>query len=434
MISLGILLVGLCTIALSRLIFGKWFNHISLYTFVWTGMMALYETKMLNYFPLSSFTYLVVVVSFLSFTIGSLTIIAAQKNSINPPKELNLKFFLDDGKALKQILLIIGLISLLFSIYNWYVLLLKYKSIAGVLLSANEIYKNRVEGVSFDVPYYGFTIYVGIFLSGIYTAYKGRLDIYSIIPLLSAILKGLSSFGRIGMLIMLLEFISTFMLFRHYLINFKVNKINRMKVGIPVLIFLILIIGAASVIKSFRGTFERYKGASPELRSLADNTFFSPSLYLYLSSHVGVLNQYFFHEDDNMKFGQITFSPFYNFSSKFGVVEPVPPDLKGYFIPMWTNSSTYLRNIHSDFGDFGLIVIPYLLGLLTSFFWIRFYSSGNFIHFMLMVHFYLIIGISFFAIVTQGADWYLSIFSLVFIIPFIERKAIRNANSKCQKV
>ena len=35
---------------------------------------------------------------------------------------------------------------------------------------------------------------------------------------------------------------------------------------------------------------------------------------------------------------------------------------------MWTNTGTYLREIHADFGYVGLFTIPFLLGLLTTIF------------------------------------------------------------------
>ena len=137
---------------------------------------------------------------------------------------------------------------------------------------------------------------------------------------------------------------------------------------------------AASLVRISRNigteTSESYEGTSNELRQFKDNLIISPSLYLYLSSDVGVLSQYLrsegtsYPEMDYTQFGQNTFLPVYNFLSKFGFIDRVSGYQRGYFIPMWTNTGTYIRELHADFGITGILLGPYLIGLLIT--WIAF--------------------------------------------------------------
>ena len=81
----------------------------------------------------------------------------------------------------------------------------------------------------------------------------------------------------------------------------------------------ILFVGSATIIKDFRGTFESYKASSSSLNKLEKGLIISPSIYLYVSSHVGVLSKYFQDPREKAMFGENTFQPIYNFLSKFGI-------------------------------------------------------------------------------------------------------------------
>ena len=74
---------------LSKLLFNKWFNHLSLYCFIMGGLIFLYELKLFPYhsiIPLAWFYYLA---SFLSFILGIVTVISAK--DLFPQKQLTSK-------------------------------------------------------------------------------------------------------------------------------------------------------------------------------------------------------------------------------------------------------------------------------------------------------------------------------------------------------
>ena len=210
-----------------------------------------------------------------------------------------------------------------------------YGSIPLIFLNANKIYSMNMQGgVKGVVPYYisnaGF---VAVFFSGIYAAYKGKFSFLTFLPFVGIILKDLAVVGRVAMLIALLEFLLTFFLFRHLLKNdiaqrFKFSKISA---ATSIAILLMLFIISASIVRVTRNSSESFMGASKELRDLNDNFIISPSMYLYLSSDVGVLNEYLKADNENTGFGQNTFLPVYLFLAKLEAVDKPFELQRGYF-------------------------------------------------------------------------------------------------------
>ena len=78
---------------------------------------------------------------------------------------------------------------------------------------------------------------------------------------------------------------------------------------------------------------------------------------------------------EHPRFGENTFAPIYGILARIKVVEPPDWFQRGYNVPMWSNTATYLREIHADFGYIGLALFPYLLGLVTTFFWFKLYQN-----------------------------------------------------------
>ncbi|MGE5363151.1 MAG: oligosaccharide repeat unit polymerase, partial [Bacteroidota bacterium] len=183
-----------------------------------------------------------------------------------------------------------------------------------------------------------------------------------------------------------------------------------------------LYISAATYVKSVRGTIENCSATSKQLNKLNTGAVISPSIYLYASAHVGVYSQFLYMDYDYRAMpGETTFQPVYNFLSKFGFVKHPRFYESGYYIPMWTNTATYLRTIHEDFGPVGNFVFPFILGLLASYFWYRFYENGKLLDLVLLAHVYLIVFFSFLVMVTRYGMWFISLAALLLLLPLIEK-------------
>jgi len=414
-----------------RVIFKKWFNHLTLYCAIIGGLVFLYELKLLPYPDLSALSWFFIISAALSFILGNLTIVSAKNlffraQSTYQESDLQIPILADGGQALKYSILFFSFIGLFVAIHRWLVLISKFGSIAAVLLNAGLVYRLNVHGeIKEFIPILPSFIYIAVFLSGIYSAYKGRFSFLSIFPIICILLKELTYFGRGEILFSLSEFLITFFLFRHLLTNysaksFKFSKINAI---IVVTILFALVISAASFIRVTRGAPENYVGASRELRQLEKNMIISPSVYLYLSSDVGVFSKYLELEKETTNFGQNTFRIIYYFLSKFKIVVEPSFFQKGYYVPMWTNTGTYIRELHADFGFAGVFLGSYLLGLLITWLWFKFYQGGSILILMFLVYLYLIIAFSFQMMVTRLNQWFFSQLMIILFLPLLARMA-----------
>jgi len=433
MILLLVFIISVLGIISGKIIFRMWFNHLTIYCFIWGGLVFLYELKFLPYDDIIPITWFYIISAFLAFLLGILTMISArnlfpQRKIENEKTNFRIKIFYDDGKTIKYSIIIFSIIGLYAGIQHWMILIDMFGSIQAIFLNANRIYnlnsQGKIEGI---VPYISTLGYVAIFFSGIYTAYKGKFSFLSFFPFIGIIIKDLASIGRAGMLLALMQFLFSFFLFRHLLsgISKERFKFSRKNAIIAFSLLSIFLIISASFVRITRNTFESYRGTSKELRQLEDNLILSPSLYLYLSSDVGVLSKYFFSGGEDTEFGQNTFLTLYGFFAKFGAVEKPKIFQKGYFIPMWTNTGTYIRELHADFGILGAILVPYLLGVIITWLWFKFYEEKNMLVFAILVYLYLIVGFSFLVMVTRLPSWAISLFVLLVILPVLQKIAHR---------
>ena len=204
-------------------------------------------------------------------------------------------------------------------------------------------------------------------------------------------------------------------------------KFSRKTALISIILLLALVIAAASIVRTSRGIKENFRGASQELRQLEENMILTPSVYFYLSSDLGVLNQYLFYDNENAKFGENTFRGVYYLLSKLKIVEEPEFFQKGYFIPMWSNTGTYLREIHADFGISGVIIVPFLLGLLCSWLWFKFIQQKSLFSLVILVYLYIVLAFSFLVVVTRLNQWFLSQALILLFIPLLNRIAKRSS-------
>lgn len=415
------LLIGTSAIVLGKYLFKKWFNHLFIYSASWMIFVSLYELRLIRYISINEETWVLVVSTFLFFCLGILTIFSARacfnRQSNRMPNLLKNPILEENDKierAINLYLILFTVIGLIGAIQHWYVLINKFGSIPAALIEANLIYKLRVKGdIEGTIPYLNAFSYAAVFLGGIVTAYKGRLTLRASAPFIAVIIHGLASVGRAGIFLAFLEFAIVFFLFRHLITNsstkFKASKKN---IVIAVFIILILFIGSTTIIRTIRGTFEEYKASTQTLKTLEKSYLITPSIYFYFSSNIGVLSKYFEHGGEEKLFGENTFLPVYNLLSRFGLVHELQIYPKGYYIPIWSNSATFIRELHEDYGYVGVFLFPFLLGLITTLYWYKFFENFNFYHFIILVYLNLIVAFSVFYTITRAAVWILSLLIL----------------------
>ncbi|GMU85940.1 MAG: hypothetical protein AMXMBFR48_11820 [Ignavibacteriales bacterium] len=431
------LLVSLLAIVTSRAVLGKWFNHISFYFILWASMVSFYEMKLMAYFDLSDRFWLAVFAGSLSFLFGSLLYPAikkaSEKNRQNRPKVDPLyNLFFENDSLLNNIVLWCSIIGIVSAIHHWMVLIDMFGSFTKVLINYNVIYRLRVENkIEGLIPYAFVMAFVGVFFAGIKVAKEGKVSILSLSPFIGVILRELANVGRAGILFAFMMFISVIFLSRYSIQKNSAQGsksfFNKSSI-FPLLIIIGLVIGSAGLVRTFRGTFESYKAASSSLNKTSGGFFITPSLYLYISSHAGVFSKYLDKDyDKDFPPGETTFFSLYNILSKFDLVKAPEMYDKGFFIPMWSNTSTVYRYLHQDFGLLGLFIPPFLTGLLASFFWIRFYERGRITDLMLLSYIYIGIGMSFMILVTKISIWLISLVAVYLIIKTVQLHKVYSA-------
>jgi len=429
MILFIILLIGISSILLSKYYFGKWFNHLSLYSCIWMSMLFFYEIRLIRYYELSLNTWLVIISAFVGFVLGIMTIFCARSvfnksNIIKITPKLSTSLFYKNSLILKIAIILIFFVGILSAFQHWKVLFDEYGTLTNIIIEASKIYRDRVEGsVEGVTPYVWLISYVGVFIAGMYSAYINKLSLLALLPIIAVLLKEIANFGRVGMLLSFFEFFTSYLLFRHYLSwqGGPIIKTSRIKIALSFTLLFVLLIAGASTVKFLRNPIDPMKGSSAALRTYRGGFVISPSIYLYASSHVGVLNKHLEEEAQAKLVGSKTISPIYRFLSRFEFVEKPKYHQKGYFTPQWTNTGTYLRDIHGDFSYWGVFSIPFLLGLLCTYFWFKFYEGGNLTDYIILTYLYLLIAMSFLVWVSSFPQWMIALLLLLIIMPLLEK-------------
>ena len=432
-----ILIILICSIPgflLGRIIFKYFFNPITVYTLIWTSMLSFYSLKLISYDDLKTETWLYIAGAYFALLIGSLTFLEADKlfgrNKSDKTVLNNFHLFDDGGKVLKIAIFVFSVIGFISALQHWIVLIDKYGSIAGVLLNTAEVYQQRVDGeIEGVIPYIQTFNYLAIFLSAILIGYRDKFSFWIFLPFSALFLKNLAGAGRASLLLGIVMFIGIFFISK-YFFNTCLNR-KQLRIGRNIIIFVVVsafFIGASVYMRAFRSTVESIGGTDRALAGFKENLIISPSIYLYSSAHVVVFDKYLQMDSEKSEFLQYTFQPIYNILAKFDIVEKTQFYHDGYYIPVWTNTGTYLREMHADYGIWGIILVPYLLGFFSTFLWFRFFSSGKIIYLILYNQIFAIIFFSFFLSPTRLGDWLISLILLLICIPLLEKWNIYKAN------
>jgi oligosaccharide repeat unit polymerase len=407
--------------------FGKWFNHVSLYTWIWGGALILFELRLINYYPLETETWIVIVFCWLLFILGSSSVVlvrfAVNDNHPSNNPKADYSNIHNGLKQLKNILWFLNIVTFTSALHDLYIVSKIFGGLSKALILGNLLYSYRVsEGLPGSIPYISSLVFTAAMLAGNYTARIEKVTLVAVLPLIIIIMIDLANMGRADILVAAILFTST------YLLTPKQKdmsiKSNRSKVRKLALLFVVSIIvfGGSEFIRSTRHVKEGISGSSKTLQKLNSASFITPSIYLYLSSDYGVLNQYIKHGGENTPFGGNTFLPVYRILEKLGVDVHANVYQPWYKTPVKTNTGTYLRELHGDFGVIGLFAIPYIIGLLTSVFWFRVKDYGRISDLSVVAFFYGIIGMSFFVMVTRLGSYFFFIFVSILIGRYLDKK------------
>jgi oligosaccharide repeat unit polymerase len=423
-----ILLVSLVLVLTGRIIFGKWINPILLYIVPWGIMLVLYEFKLLRYHDLTSETWLVIILALFSFICGIVLV-----RAIYTPKSESKTSQIHkiDPDILKYIIIFFSLAGLLDAVIHWKVLLSMYGSVAGIFLNANEIYRMRIEGkIPGIIPYLVAFSYAAVFFAAVYSAVRSKIALISFLPFSVIVIKEIANLGRAGILLAIIEFVVAYLFTRNNLKKASIvtKRKNRLVQVAGITAIIVVVIIGASVVRSVRGTYESFAGATKTLSSTRGGILITPSIYFYLSSHVGVLNEFLKDDTHNKMVGGNSFLVVYSILSKFDLVERPSDYPNGYRMPFWSNTGTYLREVIEDFGYIGLFMTPFILGILSTYFWFKLAAKKDLISLLILVYTCILISYSHIVIASR-----LGLFTISFTIALLTLLMLPKMNAFADK-
>jgi oligosaccharide repeat unit polymerase len=414
-VPLLLLFCGLAGILLSRALLGRWFNHLALYSLIWGVGMAAYSLRLISYKPMSTEVWLIIAYGWAAFAAGA-CVIPLGRVALGVP-EVASEAAVQPGVAPLERKLLVGAILLLSAIglvgalQHWSVLISRFGSVAMVIVRGNLIYRMRVsDELPGMIPYVDSFALAAVFLAGVYSARSGRIRPIALLPLLVIIVGDIALVGRAKMLNGIVLFLSAYFLGRLAPGSARVPvPVARWKRVVGLVLVLALFLAAAEFVRGFRGTFERFYGASRRLTKLERNFIITPSLYMYISSHPAVLNAYWKAGGEHPYPGSNTFAPVFRMLARFGLADDVPDYQKFYPIPFPSNTATYLRELHADFGLAGVLVGPYLLGLLCTVFWFKAKRQPKLTTLAWLGHLYVVVAFSYLYQATRAGYWVISL-------------------------
>lgn len=408
---------GIFMIIAGYLMLKRWFNHLTIYSVIWTIVLGLYSLRLIGYYSLIPRAWVLIILGWIALYLGSTVVLCAKKTiraESMADRSLNDTNFKKYIKTLRIAIIVSSMIGFLGILSQWHGLIKIFGNIRTAFAYSNLIYQFRVGGVIGGIPYLSSFILTASTLGGVYSRLRNRIDVVSILPLIFAVIQGMTTMARAGIIIAGTLFISA------YLISSKFLSIKR-KIVVPIIVVFCFILFGSEKIRSTRGVTESYEkyGESEFLSNLRDFSFITPSIYLYTSGHPVVFSEYLKKGREEFYPGWYTFAPIYRLLAKFDIVKRPSYYQPFYLTPVPMNTGTYLREIHADFGVVGVLFFPFLLGFIctTLFLTPRF----SVLRIIILSYLYVIVIMSFTCNAAGLGYWMISFLITILITHRIEK-------------
>lgn len=368
-----IVVFGLCMIIIGRIMLGGWFNHLTLYSLIWTFTLFLNSLRLIKYKPIIIEAWILIFTAWISLYLGTAVVVLCKK-IYSMPEENNHKkneaelcgsaYYIRMLGVTIAIFCLLGFIGIITLYYD---LIKIFKNIFIALGYAGILYQLRVEGIVGGMPYLSSFLYSASWLAGVYTAIRRRINLLTILPLLLIAIHAFLMMARWGALMGAFLFLVAYLYSSKYL-NPKATRVIKRKMLIPVIIAILLALFVSEQVRLLRGVIESFKtyGGTETIEKLRNVPFFSPSIYFYLSGNPVVLSEYLKKGGEKNFPGSYTFAPLYRFLAKFDIISRPSYYQPFYYTPVPMNTGTYIREIHADFGEAGVLLFPFFIGLLCG--------------------------------------------------------------------
>jgi len=407
------------TVYIGRLWFKRWFNPLSTYSALWGFCLGTYELKLIQYYPVSTSAWLYILAAWMSLYFGALTALIILGHSRIPARCTDEK----SVKLIRQAIIALSVIGALAVARQMQILTREFGGvITAVLASGNEIYLGKLTGELAFFPYIGSVLYAGCALSGVYTARIGKLTLVSSVPIVLIAFNNALSMIRAGVIMAAFLFLAGFLLTP----GARQLTIKRWQATLGAGVAVSVLLGGFFLVSSTRGLAVDFPGITPAMDQISSYVPFFPSVYSNVSATPVALSLYLSApvEDKNGVWGQYTFAPLLRVLAKTGLVRERERYEEEYYTPVPTNTSTYLKDLDSDFGFVGILGFPYFLGMAMTLLILGLERVPKLTYVILLSNLYLLILSSFAVNLMVLGDWYMSTFVGVVVGAIIDRRTV----------
>jgi oligosaccharide repeat unit polymerase len=384
-----ILVAGFTGIVCGRILIGRWYNHLTLYSGTWCASLAFYSFKFIEYYDISLEAWVYIALAWVMLYIGSIAVVFGW-NAIHHSTQPVVKFadsstqLSSTVKFLSKVIIALSIISFLAIIYQIYAVLQTFGSVGAALIQGNLMYRLRVEGELSGIPYATSLPLAACCLAGFYTSLKRKITFLSVLPFLLVSLDGIVVMGRTNIVIAAVLWLAAMFYTPH-------KRFISRKVIYALSFVSTLAIAIFMFVSSLRGLLITFKYEAQKMNDVRKSVVFFPSFYLYVATPPVAFSEYLQIGEDQFYPGSYTFKPVYNILAKFGLAEPLPLFNQWIRTPEPLNAASYLREIHADFGPVGILIFPFLLSIFVTFLCLRIKYYPSAVYIVLFAHFFAVL-------------------------------------------
>lgn len=395
MLTLGLYGVALAALLFSRRTLGDYFTPLAIYIFFWCFALGTFHLGWVSFDALGREVWVVILVSFASFVAGGLvpTFYAWSRPAAFRSASSGLNAI--RRHRLEQALAVLFALG----IFGFAVQMVHLHLEVGLASFITE--PQRVRDLHSNVKYLGFFDILNLanFVMGVvYLALFPRPKLWILAMLAWALLTTFVSTDRTRFFYTVIWAFYAAVYTRQ-----RVNLTPKMIMGgvltALALVGFFLLIAKIYVKQAFDDNMEYIN--LPQEYALAVDP------YIYLTGSFPVL-QAFLEDKSERMYGKYTFEPMVK------LIEVIYPDLsraeivgKFYRVPVELNAGTYLQPFIIDWGPMGMIICPFLIGLLGMWVYIKMRAEKTLfmVYFTAILSFCVTISI-FVNHFTQTATWF----------------------------
>ena len=396
-----VVLAVVTTIAvwIGKVWFRRWFNPLSIYSAIWGFCLCNYELRLIQYEQITPMAWFYIGIAWFSLYLGSAAVLL-----LSIPQHFNAKAQAGfDLARLKTAIWFCSLIACV-GVLGQIISVVRSFGITAVLLSPNEIYAARTANETTGVPYAGSFAFAACTLAGVHVAQFRRFTSTTLVPVILVALQLVFMMGRTGLGIAAVLFCVSF-LYTARPTGAVLPRAQKL-VGTIALSTLAL---SFILVSAIRGLEVDFAGITPAMQQISKYVPFAPSLYSNFSATPVAFSMYLQTPEEAKSgyWGMYTFAPVLRGASKLGFPTAIPAYEENYFTPVPMNTSTYLKNLYSDFGPSGIVLFPLALGVCVTGLIRRIQSRPKLLAIVLLSNIYVLLVFSFAFDFMLLGDWYI---------------------------